>query len=182
MYRPFLLIPLCTIFLFAKQSDMLEFVTIAAPDFSIELKDSVNDPFSTNFLMCEFDSNEVKKNNKRDTKIGTIYLVISDLMEEVRYDRVYIMGTTVSNKGEFEIAHIFNQRETLVVTSDRNSSGKKKKTELTSGSLVREISPGEKISPPEAHKITVSAKKGTLEGKASGLYEGQILFVAVSNS
>lgn len=88
----------------------------------------------------------------------------------------------MSKDGEFELNNSLNQRETLVVLDSRDHRGDRNNTTLVNGSLVREFVPDEKLRRPEEHRITISAKKRTLLGKKSGVYEGQIHFVAVTDA
>lgn len=179
MFRFLLTLPILVYVLYAKEADLLEFTCIAASEFSIELKRDKDDAYSTNILMHEFDSYEIKQNKRGATKIDSLELVINDLNTSNSIDRVYIWSTFSSAENEIELNNSLNQKERLLVTSDRNAAGKQARTVLKSGSIVREIPAGQSISPAEVHRITFNAKKNSLRDKKSGIYEGQIHFVAV---
>lgn len=62
---------------YAKETDLLEFTSIADTHFSMQLKKDKKDDFSTHFVMHEHDDQEVKKNKSRNITIDRLFLTLN---------------------------------------------------------------------------------------------------------
>ena len=148
----------------------LSFKCITAAQFSISIKKNAGDTLGSHVYSHEFDSIEISANATADTEMVTFVLSILDQNTDATTDKVHMWGMFVNGSNEFQAHSALDDTLTLVVTSDKDSTGASSTTILTDGALIRESAPGETIDPIEVHTITLNAKQGTLTGAPDGIY------------